>query len=302
MEGGNEMTLRKPGSLVVILLGILLALNMSSMTVAQSPNPCGTGGVRDGIKIPTATESPTVARICKDGVLRGGLGPFAPFGFQDSAGTYRGPGVEIVGPAIAKSLGVRFEVVPVGWDTIVAGLQSGRYEMIATALTYTEERTKVVDYVMYSVGGTCYLVRKDSNLKTLDDLNSPNVKIGVFTGTSWETDLPKAFPKAKFDASVQGQGGGYRVIDVLAKRIDAAPIDNVAALAFEASYPSVRVIPSGDQCFTNPKPLDRFGFGVPKGDSAFKALVTTIVEKNKDAINAMLKTYMSPKYIDVGHE
>jgi polar amino acid transport system substrate-binding protein len=296
------MTQERSKPIITILLVILLAIGASGFAAAQSPNACGNGGTNDGIHIPTAKESPTIARICKDGVLRGGIGPFAPYGFQDSTGTYRGPGAEIIGPAIAKSIGVRFEIVPVGWDTIVAGLQSGRYEMIATALTYTVERTKVVDYVLYSVGGTCYLVRKESNLKTLDDLNSPNVTIGVFTGTSWETDLPKAFPKAKFDASVQGQGGGYRVTDVLAKRIDAAPIDNVAALAFQANYPSVRVIPAGDECLTNPKPLDRFGFGVPKGDSAFKDLVTAIVNKNKNEIDAMLKKYMSPTYISVGHE
>ena len=90
---------------------------------------------------------------------------------------------------------------------IVAGLQAGRYELVTTGLTFTPEREKIIDYAIFAVGGTCYMVKRDSDLKAIDDLNAPSVTIGLFTGTSWETDLPKLFPKAKFDLAVEGPGG-----------------------------------------------------------------------------------------------
>jgi ABC-type amino acid transport substrate-binding protein len=276
---------------------LLIVLVCSSQAWAQS---CGTGGTKDGIKIPSAQESPTVARVCKNGVVKGGMAPFAPHGFQDAAGVYRGPTVELIGPTVASLLGVRFEVVPIGWDSVVPGLVAARYDMITSGLTFTPERTKVIDYVLNTVAGTCYIVRKDSDIKSLDQMDAPTVRMGVFTGTSWETDLPKRFPKAKFDASVQGQGGGYRVEDLLARRIDVAPIDNVAAYAFEASFPGLRVIPPPAECLKNPDPQDRLGIGVTKGDEAFKALVQAVVTRHKDQIDAMITKYSSPEYIKVG--
>lgn len=280
----------------------VLALLLFSSSGSAWAQACGAGGTKDGIKVPSAEESPTVARICKNGVLKGGMAPFAPHGFQDATGAYRGPTVEIIGPAVASLLDVPFEVVPIGWDSVVPGLVAGRYDMITSGLTYTEERTKVIDFAIDTVAGTCYLVLKTSPIQTLDDLNDPKVRIGVFTGTSWETDLPKRFPNATIDASVQGSGGGYRAEDTLAGRIDVAPIDNVASYAFEANFPSLRVVPPPAECMKNPDPQDRLGIGVPKGDEAFKALVQAAVDRDKDKIDAMIVKYSSPEYIAVGKE
>ena len=262
---------------------------------------CGDGGMVDGIAVPSAADSPTVAKICEEGTLRVAVAPFAPHGFQDAAGEFRGAAVEIVAPAVAQMLGVELEVLPIGWDTVVAGLQAGRYELITTGLTYTPERDEIIDYALTAVGGTCYAVRKDSPAQTLEDLNSPDVRIGVFTGTSFETDLPKVFPNAQFDAALMGAGGGYRLQDVLADRIDAAPIDNVAGPAIAASYPSLRIIPPGDECLTNPLPIDRIGIGLPQ-DPAFKAYMEAVVAKNQAAIDETMHTYLSPDYIVVGKE
>jgi ABC-type amino acid transport substrate-binding protein len=284
--------------LAAVMVGLVLT-GGGPATYAQGG--CGNGGTVDGIAVPKAADSPTVARICKQGTIRAALAPFAPHGFQDANGTFRGASVEIVAPAIAKLLDVKLEVIPVGWDTVVAGLQAGRYELVTTGLTFTPEREKLIDYAIFAVGGTCYMVRKDSDIRTPDDLNSPSVTIGLYTGTSWETDLPKLFPKAKFDAAIEGPGGGYRTVDLMTKRIDAAPIDNVAVLAIESSYPHLRVVPEGDACISNPKPVDRVGIGMPK-DSAFKAFVEAMVLKNKESMDAVMKKYMTPEYIKVGHE
>jgi len=262
---------------------------------------CGAGGAVAGVTVPSAAQSPTIAKVCGQGKIRAAVAPFAPHGFQDLDGSFRGAAVEIIAPEIARMLGVQLEVLPIGWDTVVAGLQAGQYELITTGLTYTPERDKIIDYALTAVGGTCYVVRGDSGIDNIEDLNSPDVKIGVYTGTSWETDLPKVFPNAKFDAAIEGAGGGYRLPDLLAKRIDAAPIDNVAAMPIAANYPSLRVVPQGEACLTNPNPIDRVGIGLPQ-DEAFRTFVVAVVEKNRAAIDEKMNSYMSPTYIPVGQE
>jgi arginine/lysine/histidine transporter system substrate-binding protein len=284
-----------------ISLAALAAGLLVSGLAGGAQAACGDGGTVDGIAVPTSADSPTVAKICDQKVLRAAVAPFAPHGFQDANGEFRGAAVEIVAPAVAEALGVDLEVLPIGWDTVVAGLQAGRYELITTGLTYTPERDEIIDYALTAVGGTCYAVRKDSPAQSLEDLNSADVRIGVFTGTSFETDLPKVFPNAQFDSALQGAGGGYRLQDVLANRIDAAPIDNVAGPAISARYPSLRIIPAGDECLTNPKPIDRIGIGLPQ-DPAFKTFMEAMVAKHQTEIDKKMHGYLTPDYIVVGEE
>lgn len=284
-----------------LLPALLAGVSLAGAGAPALAQDCGAGGTVDGITIPTAAESPTVAKICGQGSVRAAVAPFAPHGFQDAEGTFRGAAVEIVAPEIATLLGVELEVLPIGWDTVVAGLQAGRYELVTTGLTYTPERDEIIDYALTAVGGTCYVVRGDSALHEIADLDSPDVTIGVYTGTSWETDLPKIFPQAKFDSAIEGAGGGYRTPDLLAGRIDAAPIDNVAALAIAANYPSLRVVPEGDACITNPEPIDRVGIGLPQ-DEAFKTFVEAVVAQHQAEIDEMMRGYMTPDYIVVGQE
>lgn len=294
-----------------MLIGASIALLSASISIGSgswtgrvpavsAAAACGQGGTVNGIKVPTSKQSPTVARICKNGVLKAALAPFAPFGFQDQTGKFRGPGAEIVGPEMARDLHVNFSIVPTGWDTIVAGLQANHYELIIAGLTYTAVRAKLIDYVLYHSEGTCYAVKKSSAIKTLNDLNASSVTIGVYTGTSWETDIPKRYPSAKIDAAVEGTGGGYRLIDVMAGRIDAAPIDNVAAFAVEKSWPDLRVIPAPKQCLSHPDIAGQLGFGLPK-DKAFQKFIAAIVKKDKPAMEKLVRKYTAPKYIPVGH-
>jgi hypothetical protein len=99
---------------------------------------------------------------------------------------------------------------------------------------------------------------------------------------------------------VEGAGGGYRVADVLSKRVDAAPIDNVAELAISSAFPNLRVVPEGDDCINKPNPVDRVGIGTPK-DAAFSQFVQAVVDAHKSEMDALMKKYMSPEYVKVGN-
>jgi ABC-type amino acid transport substrate-binding protein len=96
----------------------------------------------------------------------------------------------------------------------------------------------VIDFANYSEGGTCYIVLKDSKkVQKLEDLNSPDVVTGTFTGTGTEQEFVKKYPKGKIDSVVQPPGGGTRALEVIHGRIDTAVFDSPLALALEAKYP-----------------------------------------------------------------
>lgn len=289
----------------VIALAIATVMTVAvsvTMGAAAPAKTCGTGGTVGGVKLPTSQQSPTIAAICKAGELSAGQAPVAPWGFDDAKGTPRGPGVEIIGPALARDLGVKFHLIQVGWDTVVAGLQAHRYDMIMGGLTFTPDRNKVISYALYSHIGTCYAVPKGSGLTTLASLNSPNVTFVGWSGTSWQTDVPKKFPKAKFNWVTPAAGASYDLLDVVAKRGNATPIDNVAALAVAAGYPSLQIVPSPKVCMSHPDMLQPLGMGLWHGDTAYQHFVQAVVKKDNAKIQAMLTKYSSPKYINVGHQ
>lgn len=266
---------------------------------ANAAAKCGTGGNIGGYQVPSAKQSPTVAKICRAGFLAAGYAPFAPHAFQSASGAYLGPDVQVTGPAVAKALGVPFKIVPVNWDSIVLGLQTGKYEMITTGLTYTAARAKVISYALDSVGGTCFAVLKSSPYKVVSQLNSPNVTVDIDSGTSWVTSLPPLLPKAKFNSVVPAEGQQYDLSDVLAKRATTTPIDNVVAKAVQSAFPSLRVVPPVAQCLSAPSQINQIGIGVPKGDNAFQKLVESVIKANRSKINQLLSKYESQQYINL---
>src|SRR5262249_48940396 len=174
-------------------------------------------------QVPAPGQSPTIDKIKKGGKLRAGVAVAWPWLGQDpSTGKYIGAAADL-GERMAQNLGVQVEYIPSGWDVIVAGLQAHQFELALAPLFATPKRMAVIDFANYTEGGSCYAVAKtNSKVKTLEDLNKPDVTTGTFTGTGTEQEFVKKYPKAKINSVVQPPGGGTRVLEVINGRIDAA--------------------------------------------------------------------------------
>ncbi len=74
-----------------------------------------------------------------------------------------------VSRAIAEKLGVEPEYVESDWDSLFAGLDAGRYDlMVCNGVEVTEERAKTYDFTTpYGYIHTALAVRKDN-----EDINS----------------------------------------------------------------------------------------------------------------------------------
>ncbi|MEO7077806.1 MAG: transporter substrate-binding domain-containing protein, partial [Rhodococcus sp. (in: high G+C Gram-positive bacteria)] len=110
---------------VLALLAVLVAL----MSVAG----CG------------SSTGPLIDTVKDNGVLVVGTeGTYSPFSFQGANGQLTGYDIDVV-DAVAGELGVRVEYVQTPFDSIFAGLQSGRFDLIANQVTINPDRQNAYD-------------------------------------------------------------------------------------------------------------------------------------------------------------
>ena len=87
-------------------------------------------------------EKDLLARIQESGVLTIATeGDWSPWTYHDEDDTLVGLDVEI-GKLIAEGLGVEAKFEETTWDSILAGVQSGRFDIACNGVGYTEARAE----------------------------------------------------------------------------------------------------------------------------------------------------------------
>jgi ABC-type amino acid transport substrate-binding protein len=117
-----------------------------------------------------------------NGVWRVGMDPsFPPFETLDDAGQIVGLDVALAG-AIAAPWGVKVELVPIGFDSLLDALQAGKVDSVISALPYDERLTKDVAYsAPYFEAGIFLAVRTGSTITSTEAL--ANRIVGVEWGS-----------------------------------------------------------------------------------------------------------------------
>jgi len=119
-----------------------------------------------------------------DGVLTVGSDiAYAPFEFFEE-GTETADGLDIdMAKALAAALGVDAEFTNTGWDGIIPALQSEDFDALMSAMTITDERSDVIDFVAYITVGTGIVVPSGNpdGITGLADLCGKTVAVQVGT-------------------------------------------------------------------------------------------------------------------------
>lgn len=85
--------------------------------------------------------------------------------------------------AVAEQLGIKIEFINVAWDGLFAGLDSGRFDMVAASVTITPEREKVMDFTdSFYVVKQAVILPKDSTATSVADLKGDT--LGAQLGTT----------------------------------------------------------------------------------------------------------------------
>jgi polar amino acid transport system substrate-binding protein len=174
-------------------------------------------------------DDPNVWKQVKEaGALRCGSAISAPWVMRDPiTNTYSG-----LFPALCKEFGekvlkVKVEFVDTGWDNIVAGLQSGKWDL-SQSLNQTPERAKAISFsAAVSTDAVTFVYNKNNpkfagGIKTVADLDNPNINLGVVSGTSNERLVSNLFKKAKI---TKLPGASEVNLALMSKRVDMV-VDN----------------------------------------------------------------------------
>jgi polar amino acid transport system substrate-binding protein len=107
---------------------------------------------------------------------------FPPFGFVDKDGKPAGFDVEAV-DWIAAKMGFKVTHQPTDWDGIIPALNAGKIDFIASGMSATAERAKIVNFTIPYYSVTQVLVVRADEARSLDELLTSGEKIGVQRGT-----------------------------------------------------------------------------------------------------------------------
>ena len=256
----------------ISLMSLMAAAGV--LTLAGCSSNSGSSAAASGAASSTGAAD-QLAAIQTNGKLVVALeGAWQPWSYHDESDTLVGYDVE-VSRAIAEKLGVEPEYVESDWDSLFAGLDAGRFDIVCNGVEVTDERAKTYDFtVPYGYIHTALAVRKDNeDIKSFEDLK------GKTTANSLASTYMEL--AESYGATVQGIDTLEETIQLLtAGRIDATLNADVSF------YDYLNVHPDADfKLVAQTEDASHVAIPVRKGDdsaSLLEAINTAIDELRAD--------------------
>jgi polar amino acid transport system substrate-binding protein len=171
--------------------------------------------------------------------------------------------------ALATTLGLKAKVVNQTFDSIIPGIQAGRYGMGASSFTDTKEREKVVDFVTYFSAGTSFYVKADGGPAVAKLADLCDHTVAVEKGTTQQDDATAQSKKCKVTVQVYpDQSAANQALH--SGRAEVSMADSpVAAYAVKQSSGAFKL--SGTPYGTAP-----YGLALPKGNKMAPAVLAAL--------------------------
>ncbi len=259
----------------ISLMSVMAAAGV--LTLAGCSSNSGSSAAASGAASSAASTGAAdqLAAIQTNGKLVVALeGAWQPWSYHDESDTLVGYDVE-VSRAIAEKLGVEPEYVESDWDSLFAGLDAGRFDIVCNGVEVTDERAKTYDFTTpYGYIHTALAVRKDNeDIKSFEDLK------GKTTANSLASTYMEL--AESYGATVQGIDTLEETIQLLtAGRIDATLNADVSF------YDYLNVHPDADfKLVAQTEDASHVAIPVRKGDdstSLLEAINTAIEELRAD--------------------
>ena len=208
--------------------------------------------------------------VLSGGVLKvGTTGDWNPMTMKDPAtNSYKGYDIDVM-TELAKDLGVKLELVPTDWKTLVSGVTSGKYHMTGSA-SVSPSRAKAAGYSnsYFSLATVPLTLTKNlDKFKDWADLDKSSVTVAATLGTTQEKQVKQFFPNAKYKI-VEAPARDFQ--EVLAGRADAHITSNVEAYKLIAKYPQMAIVP-----VSAPKAPTPIAMLLPQADQVWINYVNT---------------------------
>ncbi|PQV54327.1 transporter substrate-binding domain-containing protein [Paraburkholderia sp. BL21I4N1] len=208
-----------------------------------------------------SAQTPDVLNVATDAT-------FPPMEFTEN-GARTGFDVDVMN-ALAKAMGKRVQWTDIDFKGLIPGLIAHRFDAAISGIYITDERAKVVDFTdSYYAGGLVALVKNDSPVKSVADLNGKKVSVQV--GTKSVNFLRDNYPQIN-RVEVEKNQEMFDLVGI--GRADAAVTGKPAAYQFAKTRGGFRVL---DKQLTT----EAYGIAVRKDEPELKNAFNTALAKIK---------------------
>ena len=254
---------------LVMAVAMMLTMVVCSVSANDATVP---SGVEDGVL--------TIAMECA----------YAPYNWTQSddsngavpisnvPGSYANGYDVMIGKKIAEANGWELEVIQSDWDSLVPGIQTGKFDAVIAGQSMTAERSEQVDFAgPYIYASIVCMTKKDSKYASATKLS--NLSGGKCTsqlGTIWyDTCLPQ-INGAKIQTAQETAPSMLMALETGA--VDFICTDMPTAQGALLAYSDLKILDLEDNAFKVDEGDINIGIAVKKGNSELK-----------DKINAVLK-------------
>ena len=248
---------------------------------------------------PVSAGDSLLDEVKERGTLRVAGLVYRPLIMRRPTGEYYGADPEILAQ-LAAELGVELEFVNAGWDTAVAGITTGKWDLVP-ALCVTPKRMEAIDFseTYLMLGGVLTVLEGNDKINSAEDANDPSITIANVAGGWGEQIAAEAFPNATHKGFGQATDD-QMALELLSGRADATIFDTpvTVALLVEQHGDKFKFFPDMKT------PLDALpcpvAYGIRKGDSAWEQAISDFIRRKKESgeLGALFDKYMTAEFIE----
>ncbi len=258
----------KTRKILVIALSVLMAVTLLSVSCSKK----GT----------------SLASVKKSGKLSIATSPdFPPFESLTDSSTVEGIEIEILS-IICDRLGVKLEINQMDFDSVLPGVQAGKFNVGVSGISVTEKRKKNVLFSdPYCRAAQAIVVMENSPIKGKDDLAGK--KISVQTGTTAESyTMDNGYQVSSFAANNDAEAA------LTSGKVDAWVIDDLTAADMVKSYNATadrKLVILSDEMTSEPYAF-AFSFGSEDLVKEVNSILSSIIADG--TVKAIFDKYDAP--------
>ena len=253
----------------------LIVIVLSALMLLSCLTACGASGK-------------TLADIQKAGKLTIATSPdFPPFEYLAEDGSVVGIEIDILNLVCAE-LGVELDIQQMDFDSVLPGVQTGKYDLGASGISVTPEREENTLFtVPYCLAAQAIVVLKDSPITCKADLEGKSVAVQTGT-TAEEFCMGAGYTVNAYTANTDAQQA------LLSGKVDAWVIDDLTAADMVKLYNA----DNGETLVVLPEAMttEPYAFAFMKGSEDLAGPINEVLNKllNDGTIAEIFAKYEAP--------
>lgn len=260
----------------------VVTLTAGAAIVGMALSACGSSSLSTpsaSSSTSAAAQSTNVALVAKlpakvksaGQIVVGTDATYAPNEFLNADGkTVQGMDVDLFN-AVMQKFGIKVVWTPASFDSIITGVQGGKYDIGVSSFTINNDRMKQVNMVSYFNAGTQWATAP-GNPKKVNPASPCGLNVAVQKGTVQEqTDMPPkvaACAKAGKPVNLQVYGGQDQATAAVATGKADAMLADSPVVAYAIKQSAGKIAAAGPIYSSAP-----YGYVLPKAETAFSQAI-----------------------------